>query len=601
MRPSRLGRAPTTLVAGAIMVAGAVVAAGCGGSGHHGATGPGPSTASPGSSTTSTTTPTSAATGYFTDAAIEVGFPSAPTNFNPLAAPGPSPALQAIAAAVLPSAFHLDVAGVPVPQPTLIAGATSVGVSPQRVTYTINPRAVWSDGTPITGADFVATWQAQAGRTRYRDVGGAAYTPASTVGYDRIASVVTDAQDPDRVTVTFARIDPDWRALFSPILPAHVVTSVGFDHGFTDPVTSLVSGGPFVVTAYTPGAEVRLARNPRWWGQAANLSGVDVELGVAPAVAAASLLHGSLGAALLPDDPATVTTLSTTDGLAAPVSAGDRYDDLAINERRSGLADRAVRLAIASGIDRRALAATAARTAATATPATVGRTAATATPVDDRVELAATAGRAPTTGATAAPDDATALPAATSSSATRLALVTAGLTYRDGRLRDGGRPVRFGLLVGSDSPLAAAEAAAVGAACRAAGIGLTTTFTTPATAERRVAAGRYDLAVVGTRVATFPVSLAARYATGGSDNVTGYSSPAMDRLVARVDTTPLGPARTAAVAAVDRLAWSDAVDVPLLADPVVLASQSRYVNVVAATGPAGIAAGISTWGIPQHT
>ena len=33
--------------------------------------------------------------------------------------------------------------------------------SPQTVVYQINPKAVWADGTAITGQDFVYTWQAQ--------------------------------------------------------------------------------------------------------------------------------------------------------------------------------------------------------------------------------------------------------------------------------------------------------------------------------------------------------------------------------------------------------------------------------------------------------
>jgi len=38
-----------------------------------------------------------------------------------------------------------------------------VSLAPQKVVYTINPKAVWSDGTPITAADFIYAWQQQRG------------------------------------------------------------------------------------------------------------------------------------------------------------------------------------------------------------------------------------------------------------------------------------------------------------------------------------------------------------------------------------------------------------------------------------------------------
>ena len=41
----------------------------------------------------------------------------------------------------------------------LLAAAPTLSTSPKQVvTYKINPKAVWSDGTPITSADFKYTW-----------------------------------------------------------------------------------------------------------------------------------------------------------------------------------------------------------------------------------------------------------------------------------------------------------------------------------------------------------------------------------------------------------------------------------------------------------
>ena len=58
---------------------------------------------------------------------------------------------------------------------TTTAGKLPDGVAMQ-ITYEINPKAVWDDGSPITVADFECSWQA------------ALKTPGSigTVGYDQI-------------------------------------------------------------------------------------------------------------------------------------------------------------------------------------------------------------------------------------------------------------------------------------------------------------------------------------------------------------------------------------------------------------------------------
>ena len=67
----------------------------------------------------------------------------------------------------------------------LLAGAPTLVTSPKMVvTYKINPKAVWSDGTPITSADFQYTWDHIAH-------GKNIYDPT---GYNDIASV--DDSDP---------------------------------------------------------------------------------------------------------------------------------------------------------------------------------------------------------------------------------------------------------------------------------------------------------------------------------------------------------------------------------------------------------------------
>ena len=134
---------------------------------------------------------------------------------------------------VWPQAFIVNAKLQPVLNTQLIQSAVATSASPQTIVYKLNPKAVWSDGTPITADDLIYNWQAQSGNAAYTDVGGKPYDAASTTGYNQIQSVVGSdpsggaACDPgstaDRnvglcpngrtVTVTFKPTFTDWRAL----------------------------------------------------------------------------------------------------------------------------------------------------------------------------------------------------------------------------------------------------------------------------------------------------------------------------------------------------------------------------------------------------
>ena len=80
------------------------------------------------------------------------------------------------------------------------------------LTVDINPDAVWSDGTPITAADFKCTWEANLN------------TPGaiSTAGWDQILSVEAGASD-KQVVVEWATVYAPYKGLFIQILPSHLV------------------------------------------------------------------------------------------------------------------------------------------------------------------------------------------------------------------------------------------------------------------------------------------------------------------------------------------------------------------------------------------
>ena len=88
----------------------------------------------------------------------------------------------------------------------------------QKITYTIAEDAVWSDGKPIVGQDFVYTWDQVANTDDVYD----------QTGYKNIDTVVVDKDDDKVVVVTFKKDEnfAGWKGLFGGnygVLPSHIL------------------------------------------------------------------------------------------------------------------------------------------------------------------------------------------------------------------------------------------------------------------------------------------------------------------------------------------------------------------------------------------
>ncbi|MFI7272476.1 ABC transporter family substrate-binding protein [Streptomyces sp. NPDC049879] len=216
-----------------------------------------------------------------------------------------------VAGAVLPSLFTLDAEGRPQLNTDYLRSAEITEREPrQRVVYTLDPDARWSDGTPIGADDFIAQWKALNGEDKD-------YWSARNVGYDRIEKV---RKGPERhqVEVTFTRPYADWKSLFTPLYPRAVT---GDADAFNDGArTELpVSGGPFEVADVDGEAgTVTLERNDAWWGDPALLD--ELVLAAVPrAERRAALAAGELDIAeVTPGDAERITAARRTASAAAP-------------------------------------------------------------------------------------------------------------------------------------------------------------------------------------------------------------------------------------------------------------------------------------------
>ena len=281
---------------------------------------------------------------------ISFGMTGSPTGCNPNTPSGDTPATLTVLAGVLPSPYEVDANGMAVANSDLIASAEPLSISPLTVVYTLNPKAVWSDGVPITAEDFKYAWEQQRG-----DPDGTSTNVVSIAGYRDIASV-TGTNMGHTVTVKFKTAFADWQKLFSNLLPAHVMAKVGWDPTCSTVSPSIdLSGGPFEIASVSS-STIRLVQNPKWWGTPANSKSITVHLASSTAQLASWMDGGTVQVA----EPTTVTPSFLTDvtGLPGAQSDVDTSNTLLQLDMASSLDARLspdLRTAIALSINRQQL------------------------------------------------------------------------------------------------------------------------------------------------------------------------------------------------------------------------------------------------------
>jgi peptide/nickel transport system substrate-binding protein len=154
--------------------------------------------------------------------------------------------------------------------------ATSWTESGNGLTWTFHtrPNAKWSDGKPLTAAD--AAWTINMEK---KYVNGPTATAAGVVAH------LTGAQatSPTTLVIHYSRPVANVLAQFQgeSILPEHIWKKYATGNGaalktFSNPAP-VVSGGPFVLTKYTPNQIALFSRNPHWWGPKPHIQGFGLQ------------------------------------------------------------------------------------------------------------------------------------------------------------------------------------------------------------------------------------------------------------------------------------------------------------------------------------
>ncbi len=247
------------------------------------------------------------------------------------------------------------------PQPRL--ATFSVSADSLKYTYTIDPKAVWSDGKPIIGDDWLTGLKAvgkskkTVRKSTFKDIQG--FTDYSDGKATTIPGVAIDPANPKKFTVTMGKVSCSAIIdLTGYVLPTQVfgkyVTETSKDEIDTAPENTnpQVVSGPFKFTEWRKGDQVILDKNPTYWQGPANVDQyvykvVANQTAITNGLKTGEITFGTIQAKDLADMQ-TVATVKI-----------DKYQNLGYtfigwntsSPTAIGLADKRVRQALAYGID----------------------------------------------------------------------------------------------------------------------------------------------------------------------------------------------------------------------------------------------------------
>jgi peptide/nickel transport system substrate-binding protein len=281
---------------------------------------------------------------------LRVALTDFPPNFNSLHIDGNTGDVAALMRPTMPRAFRIAADGSATVNTDYFSSVELTSTHPQVVTYTINPKAVWSDGTPITWEDIASQVHATSGKDK-------AFAIAASNGSDRVASVDRGVDDRQAV-ITFATPWSDWKGMFAGSTVLLPKSSTATPDAFNKAQLSNPgpSAGPFIISKLDRGAQrITLTRNPKWWGTPPLLDSITY-LVLDDAARIPALQNNTIDASGLASlDEMEIAR--RTPGITIRRAPGLAWYHFTFNGAEGSiLHDPALRRAVAKGIDRKTIA-----------------------------------------------------------------------------------------------------------------------------------------------------------------------------------------------------------------------------------------------------
>jgi peptide/nickel transport system substrate-binding protein len=149
---------------------------------------------------------------------------------------------------------HLDVNLQPIPG---LADKWEISPDGKQYTFHLNPKATFSDGTPVRASDVLFTLK--------KIVDPASEAAQIAGGFDKLDLANTRVVDDHTIVVGFKAILASQLIQFNSVLPLpeHAYGQGDFRGGWAE---RAVSCGPYALVRRVPGKEIVLQRRKDWWG-----------------------------------------------------------------------------------------------------------------------------------------------------------------------------------------------------------------------------------------------------------------------------------------------------------------------------------------------
>jgi peptide/nickel transport system substrate-binding protein len=266
--------------------------------------------------------------------------------FNPNTAKDNLFALSNIVTSIYPSVYNIHPDFTVQLSGEFMDSAELTSEDPQTVVYKIKQNAVWSDGTPVSADDFIFWWENCNETNKKADC-------VSTTGYKDIESV-KGSDGGKTVTTVYKNKFADWKSLFSQyIIPAHYGEKQqgGWNTGFDKSPEKIPSAGPYIIDSYTPGQNLTLKRNDKYWGPKAHLDSIVFRYLPESTTQPAALQNNEVDMMYGQPQLDQVSIVKAIPDVTSSISFGLQYEHLDFNTKNPQLADVAVRKAFATGLN----------------------------------------------------------------------------------------------------------------------------------------------------------------------------------------------------------------------------------------------------------
>ncbi|HEU0090348.1 MAG TPA: ABC transporter family substrate-binding protein [Pseudonocardiaceae bacterium] len=466
----------------------------------------------------------------------------------------------------------------------LLESATMTSTNPQTIVYKIKSNAAWSDSTPITADDFSYNWRVQNGRDC------PACAPATTSGFDQVQSVVGSDQG-RTVTVTFTKPFTDWKQLWAggaPIYPAHVAAKHGdirTPQGLADSFTwfgknvPTYSGGPFQVASFQDNVSVTLVPNPEWYGPIPHLGRVIFRIITDAAQEPQALRNDEVQVIYPQPQLDLVQQVRDMAGVSSSVGLGLNWEHIDLNLANPFLADKALRTALFTAVDRQAI-----------IDKTVGQFNNKVPPMNNHNFVPQQRGYADVLTETGQGSG--------DLERAKKILTDAGYRIQGGRLiTPAGKPVpamRIRYTTGNQIRQTECELFAAQVKPLGVPVQVVPTDDLGGTLDR----GDYDIMVFAWVTSPFPYGGAVQlWVTGQGNNFGNYSNPEVDRLINAAASNTDEAAANKLLNQADRILSQDAYALPLYQKPTFIALYDKVANVRDNSSLDGPPYNIEEWGL----